>query len=294
MESVEEWVLRAGGVASCDELRDAGYSLRDVDRSVSRDAVQRIRRGWVALPGAAPDVVAAIRAGGVLSCRSVIRLHGIWTGRDGAVHVRVPVFAHLPSVTPNGLVLHRTLRLAAAAPPCGGVDSISRAVAHAVLCQHRLDAIASLDSVLHRRLLSRHQVERMIGELPAVYRGYLALTDARAESGTETRVRLGLRAVNIGFRVQVHIDGVGRVDILVGDRLVIEADSREFHTKADDVIRDKRRDLAAAERGYIVLRVNYAHVMDEWPRVIAVVRAMVGRGEHRWAQRHRRDGLLQL
>jgi very-short-patch-repair endonuclease len=191
-------------------------------------------------------------------------------------------------------VLHGSLRLAAAPPPRGGVDSLSTAVAHAVVCQNRLDAVGSLDSVLHHGLLTRLQVERMLGELPAVHRNYLELTDPRAESGTETRVRLGLRAVNIGCRVQVRLDGVGRVDILVGDRLVIEVDSRAFHTEPDDVIRDKRRDLAATERAYTVLRLNYDHVMDEWPRVLRVIRTLVARDEHRWAPRHRRGALLHL
>ena len=295
MSDVVETVFRLGGVASCDELRSHGHSLRDVDREVRRGAAERLRRGWIALPGAPADVVAAVTAGGVVSCLSALRRHAVWTGLDERLHVRVPRFAHLAGdAEPLALTFHRSLQLRDVVPARGGVDSLGWSIAHAVSCQQRSDAVASLDSVLHRGLMTRASLSRLLGQLPATFRDYLTLCDPRAESGVETRARLGLRAVNIRCRPQVRIDGVGRVDLLVGDRLVIEVDGARWHSGPDAVRADKARDLAAAERGYLVLRLTYEQVMFEWPRVVAVIRGMVARGEHTWSARHRRGGLVCL
>ncbi|MCS5721904.1 endonuclease domain-containing protein [Herbiconiux sp. CPCC 203407] len=151
--------------------------------------------------------------------------------------------------------------------------------------------MATLDSVLHLALCSRRRLEDVVGGLPWRYASLLDRADARAESGLETHVRLLLRSVGIRVEVQVQISGVGRVDLLVGDRLVIETDGREWHSDARSFADDKRRDLALVERGYLVLRLSSAQVMFESELVLDVVRRLLARGEHRWAARHRRAGL---
>ena len=161
------------------------------------------------------------------------------------------------------------------------------------MCQPKRDAVASLDSALNRGVVSPSLLEPMLAQLPQVYAGLLQLVDGRAESGLETHVRLMLRSVGIHARVQVRIDGVGRVDILVGDRLVIETDGRVWHSDARSFAEDKRRDLALAERGYLVLRVSYAQVDYESQHVLDVVRGIVARDEHRWSGRHRRSGFVR-
>jgi len=292
MHTVEETVVALGGLASCDELRAHGHSLRDIDRPVRSGALLRVRRGWVMLPDAPADAVAAVRLGGILSCTTVLRRHGIWAGiDDGRLHVRVPRYAKLPAAA-HGVTFHRSLQLVGLPPPRGGIEAASWALAQAVMCESRLDAVASLDSALHTDAVRPRPLESVMEQLPGRYRRYLELTDRRADSGIETRVRLGLRAVNIPFRIQVELAGIGRVDLLVGERLVIECDGREWHSDDQAVKKDYERDLGAAERGYLVLRLSYAQVMFEWPRVVAVVRAIVARGEHRWAARHRRGAVV--
>lgn len=152
--------------------------------------------------------------------------------------------------------------------------------------------MSSLDSAVHLGLISPTELEPLLGRLPDVYAEYLGLVDGRAESGLETHVRLLLRSVGIRTRVQARIDGVGRVDLLVGDRLVIETDGRLWHSDERSFADDKRRDLALAERGYLVLRLSYAQVMHESDYVLSVVRSLVARDEHLWSGRHRRRGLV--
>jgi very-short-patch-repair endonuclease len=59
----------------------------------------------------------------------------------------------------------------------------------------------------------------------------------------------------------VRIRGVGRVDLVIGDRLVIECDSREFHDKADSYAADRARDLELLRQGYREIRLTYAQVV---------------------------------
>ncbi|MDR6905382.1 very-short-patch-repair endonuclease [Agromyces sp. 3263] len=84
--------------------------------------------------------------------------------------------------------------------------------------------------------------------------------------------------------MQVVIDGAGRVDILVSDRLVIEVDGRAFHTgTAFD--EDRRRDFELVTRGYLVLRLSYRQVVHDWDRTCAGILALVARNEHLWSGR---------
>lgn len=175
--------------------------------------------------------------------------------------------------------------------PEGPVDPFPWALLHAITCQPRDDAVVTLDSALHSGLITRTELESLTAHLPAKYRALLELTDSGAASSLETKVRLGLRRYNIPYRSQVQIPGAGRVDILIGDRLVLEVDGREWHSGAAAYARDRSRDLALIECGCLVLRLSYDQVMGEWTRVIAVIRRLVARQEHRWSPRHAKEGL---
>ena len=78
---------------------------------------------------------------------------------------------------------------------------------------------------------------------------------------------------------QFRIAGVGRVDFVFGDRLVIEVDGREFHASPDQFESDRRRDAVLSALGYRVLRFSYRQVMDRWDEVELAVRAAIARGD---------------
>ncbi|WP_382305553.1 endonuclease domain-containing protein [Herbiconiux sp. UC225_62] len=292
MEPVIVLVTQLGGVASCGELMKLGTDRAGIDRSVRRGDLSRLRNGWVAVPQGAPsDVVAAVRAGGTLACVSALATRAIWTREDERRHVRVRRFAHDLAPDP-GVVHHRSLQLDGLQPAVGGVDSVELALVHAIMCQPRRDAVASMDSALHHGLISEWRLASILAPLPACYSSLGALANGAAESGLETHLRLLLHSVGIEARVQVRISGVGRVDLLVGDRLVIETDGREWHSDRRSFADDKRRDFALAEQGYVVLRLSYAQVILQPHRTLDTIRAIVERGEHRWSGRHRRRGLV--
>ena len=114
----------------------------------------------------------------------------------------------------------------------------------------------------------------------------LAAIDGSCESGVESIVRLALRRRRVRMRPQVTIPGVGRVDLVVGDRLVIECDGFEWHGTRRAFEEDRRRDLALAARGYHPVRLTYSRVLNAWPDVERELLMLVRRGEHRWASRH--------
>lgn len=301
MSHVIEQLHRAGGVASTSALVALGARLTAINDAVERGSVLRLRRGWVALPDGPPDVIQAVRVGGRLSCLSVLRRERVWCATDSRLHVRVAPAAHnlssphdrrIPLGRPErfGIALHRSHR-ADLPEPEGPVDSFAWALLHAITCQPRDDAVVTLDSALHSGRVSRTGLEFLTVRLPAKYRALLELTDPGAASGLETKARLGLNRYNIPYRSQVQIPGAGRVDILIGDRLVLEVDGREWHSGAAAYARDRSRDLALIECGCLALRLSYDQVMGEWPRVIAVIRRLVARQEHRWSPRHVKEGL---
>jgi very-short-patch-repair endonuclease len=155
------------------------------------------------------------------------------------------------------------------------------AMACAVGCLDLRNLVAAADSAANTRLIDVPAMELM---LSATARGrrVLALWDPQAESGLETYVRLALRSARFPVRSQVVIDGIGRVDLLVGDRLVIELDGAAWHGGIADFERDRARDRALIARGYVVMRATYRQVMFELPSIIEQVRTLVRRREHRW------------
>ena len=177
------------------------------------------------------------------------------------------------------------------APPAHACrDTVMAAIGHLILCQSRVSAIATIDSALNSRILSRAQLRFILDHLPASYAAIESLVDGRAQSGLETLARLRLGSRRVQVRIQVEIAGVGRVDALIGDRLILELDSRSHHLGAN-YEKDRTRDLRAIERGYIVLRVSYHRVMNDWASIENAIMTLVRRGDHEWNGAHRRMGL---
>ena len=136
-------------------------------------------------------------------------------------------------------------------------------------------AVATLDSLLNKRLLTPGQVSEVFAALPARHAPLEPLVDARAESGTETLVRLMARSLGCEIRIQVVFEGIGRVDLLLDGWLVVECDSREFHSDWRQQVRDRERDLALAARGYCTLRITAAMILYQPDAVLTALRAVL-------------------
>jgi very-short-patch-repair endonuclease len=274
-------VRSLGGIAPGSALRSRGISQDRLDRAVSSGAVRRVRRGWFATPDADAACVLAVAAGGTLSCVSALTQYGVWLLPFEGVHIRVDPHHH--GSRSSARRLHW---LPAVDTPSHGRDSVATALDVAIQCLGAEAAIVAIDSALEKGLVTRVELTRRFASRPR-HAELLRRADGASQAGIETLVRVRLRSHGIRVRTQVSIPGAGRVDLLVGDRLIIETDGRAFHDDAVAFSRDRRRDLAAQARGYIVVRLSYRQIMAEWPAVEAQLLRLIRRDEHLWRTRHR-------
>lgn len=257
-------------VFSRAELRYLGYTRALLAHALHDGEVSRLRRDSYTVAetsGHNTDRDDAVRAGGRLSCVSRLAELGVFAVVDARLHVRVARNAGRRRGTrtttgyrPPPLCWHWAETLEAV--PDRDAVSLRDALRDALRCAPPRYAIAMLDSILHQRLLTRGEVEDVLRTLPLRCGVLLALTDARAESGPETLVRLILRQLGAEVELQVRVAGVGRVDLLVDGWLIVECDSRQFHSEWRQVVTDRRRDLAAAELGYTTVRLLAADILS--------------------------------
>jgi len=292
---VAEWIRRNGGAVPLRQLDGAGLGRVDISTAVAEGAVIRIRRGWYAVPDAPADVARAARVGGAATAASIARLHGLWQHDghdDGMLHVRVPLSAsklYSPDPLNVGVRLDRERERVClhyrSGPIVSARDPLALALAEMLRCAAPDDAVAAIDSALARGELGPTGLDRLRELTAPSYRRTLDRCSAGSESGIETKVRLLLRRHRIAHRTQVRISPVGWVDLLVGDRFVIEADGSRFHAGEAEFENDRRRDFELAMRGYVVLRLSYRMITDDWPVVREGILAIIARGEHRWGYR---------
>jgi very-short-patch-repair endonuclease len=292
IRAIVRYIRQHGGALSLPQLDAAGMRREDVAAAAAAEVITRIRRGWFAVPDAHRDVVRAVRVGGAATGASVARMHGLWMHDDQLLHVRVPRTAsrlRSPEAASGGVRLDRQRHAVCvhyrSAPPIRSArDPLPLALAEMLVCATPEAVIAAIDSALARRALSLAGLAELRELALPSRRTILDGVSEGSESGIETRVRLFLRAHTIRHRAQVHIGAVGRVDLLVGDRLVIEVDGSEYHTGIE-FESDRRRDFLLAMRGYLVIRLSYRMVMDHWDATSRGILVLIARGEHRWGYR---------
>ncbi|WP_172979752.1 endonuclease domain-containing protein [Agromyces agglutinans] len=288
--AVARCIRSHGGALAYRHLDAYGIPRQAVTRARSAGAIVQVRQRWFAVPDAPPDVVRAVRVGGSLTGASVARLEGVWTRREATLHVRVPRTAsrlrapdgsgrRLDVARDRVCVHYRTVD-----GVIGARDPLALALAELAACAPRLDAHIAVDSALAERQLDTAGLAELRTLLVPTRRSIVDLADAGCQSGTETIVRMLLLGHRIRHRTQVTIDGVGRIDVLVGERLVIEIDGAGFHT-GPEFERDRRRDFELVMGGYLVLRLSYEMVVSEWDSVQEGILELVRRGEHRWGVR---------
>ena len=160
-------------------------------------------------------------------------------------------------------------------PPSGrrlGISPLTDIVGQVLRSEPTFSAIAVLDSMVNRTPMSEHDIWAAASGLPLTVQARLILMDPRAESGTESIVRVRLQQA--GFRVvpqfRLPYSDLERVDMIVEDRIIVECDS-SFHDDPRVRDRDAARDLELTALGYVVLRVRYRTAMSDPDAVVAAV-----------------------
>ncbi|UFU02616.1 DUF559 domain-containing protein [Ruania suaedae] len=267
---------RDHGIYSRDDLRARGLGPKQIRALCGRGDLRRVARGWYATAAADAGAVAALAAGGRLTCVSAARLHGLW----------VPWAAEPHAYTRRG----RTLRGFVTHLPCidawpdrEPIAGLHLSLRHAARCLSAEHAAILLESALDRRLLRPSELPEILGDLHETRRRKIGTIHRTSQSGSETRVARWLRGRGVDFRQQARIPGVGHVDMLVGQSWIIEVDGRQHHSLAADYENDRRRDLLAQRMGYRVTRLSYTQVWVDWDHTQQELAAILARRQHRRA-----------
>lgn len=274
---------------SRQELLDR-VSRRALVRALAEGEIIRARRGVYVSRWMPESVRQAAAVGGRLACVSALALLGCFEPPGSGLHVQVaPDATRLRRAAASGsasdgLVLH-WVRFDA--PPSVAVTSPVDAIGQVLRCLPRPMAIAVLDSALQLRVVTRAEVDDLLLRAPQRRRFSLDQVDGRSESGIESLVRVALRGAGLAVEVQVVISGVGRVDLVVEGRVVVEVDGRRWHEGEQE--RDYWRDLQLARHGYVVVRVDYALAVSRLESVVAAVLRATSRAAPAGVHLLRRD-----
>ena len=279
---VADLVRGAGRVAHRSTILAAGVSANELARAVHVGALVRVRRAWYATPDAPTEVVRAVKVGGAITAVSAAKHLGLWTLDDAQLHVSVARNASRLR-TVGGMCIHWRRSPGA---DLLTVRPIIDVLVHSIECQTLEHAVILIDSAIDKRLVTLEDLHAAFAHLPRKYRRALAKAEPGCQSGTETLVRLRLRALGMKVRIQVDCNGP-RVDVLVGERLVIECHSRKHHTGVTNYANDRRRELALLDGNYVVMTLSYEQVLYDWPAVEAVIRRKVAAREHLWPRTSR-------
>ncbi|WP_461474347.1 endonuclease domain-containing protein [Microbacterium sp. HJ5] len=195
------------------------------------------------------------------------------------IHLHVP-----PHAGPTGLgpefdgVVHWTTPLAPASPHAL-VDATEDVLEHVARCLDREAALVVWESALRTERLSVEAVRRIRWMSRAAAELAQRVTGL-SDSGLETIFVVRLSSWGLPIRQQIVIAG-HRVDVLIGDRLIVQLDGFAFHSTAAQRARDAAHDAELALRGYVVLRFTYAQVIHDWPAVERTVVRALAAGAHR-------------
>ncbi len=260
------------------ELVATGMTDRRIARAVEAGELIRLPEGVYCGPGLAAEVRAAVMLGGRLACVSELRRRGVWAIASPA-HVH---FTREAARGASGEVPH--LNRLVGTPSPGSVDVVD-ALLQVTKCLPRLHAIAAIDSARHLHLVGRRELG-LLASRSRRARRYIAASDPAAESGLETFARVIAGDLGLCVRSQVVFDGIGRVDLLIEEAVVVEADGDAFHTDAAARRRDRRRDAALTARGHPVLRFGFDQLVGSPDEVAAaMIRAVrLHRGVKRGGQ----------
>ena len=272
MDAVTE-LERQGGVARVERLRSLGVSAHTLRRAKELGAVRSIRRGWIALPDADPIVVGAATCGVVITCVTAAERMGLWVPNASSVHVAARPNAARVRV-PSQVVVHWS-RPVVQRDPDSTVDGLVNTLAVVARCQPRETALVIWESALNKGLVDERVLSRF--ELPPAARELLESARPFSDSGLETIFVSRLRWLGLAMVQQAWLHG-HRVDLLIGERLVIQIDGAT-HVGARRMT-DIEHDAQLVLRGYHVLRFGYEQIMARWPEVQAIIMDAVAQGRH--------------
>jgi very-short-patch-repair endonuclease len=265
-----DYLKQLGGVARTGQLLAAGYSRTDIHR-LAKAGVRPVQRGVLALPQCRPEFAAALTHNARVTCASAAEPYGLWLRRPPAQHHLACNHGH-----GSGFIRHRTIRFDG--HPTLPLAAVEDVVLHALTClaPPASAAIATSAIRLHGVPLELLKAQ-LTADRSGRVRQALHVLDLRAESIVEVDAQHLFRANGIDYDAQVYLRGIGRVDFLLEGFLIVEVDGFAFHSSRGDLRRDLERNNASAVLGFASLRYMPEQIWFEPERVLAEIRAVLGR-----------------
>ncbi len=273
---------RGGACQVAEVLRHC--SRKQLRTAIERGQVERIGHGRVALPGVTGAQATAVRLTAVASHLTAALAHGWEVARPPQVPQLIVKRNRRPKPQQfRGVeVRHRDLD---SFEVHGWLTSPHRTVLD---CSRDLpfeDALAVADSALRHRDVDHGELLKRAHALPSTgRRAAIRVVEAAsplAANPFESVLRaIALDVEGLCVRPQVEIvDGEmrSRPDLVDQERrIVIEAESFQFHGHRRALHRDCERYNALGVRGWTLLRFSWEHVMQERDYVRGVLLAAVG------------------
>lgn len=260
------------GVYKRTELMAMGLTIYGIRKRVKEGILILLRKGWYATDAALEPVSRAVQLGGTLCRVSGCQVRGIWTPQGAGLHVAA---RERLTKTPRDVHTHIYHSDSAAVAPL--LDCLSQALRY----HDPETGLILLESAVNKNLISTTEAEHLISLAPQRAQSKLKRFSPTAQSGSETRVRMFLQGLGVPVAPQFYIPGVGRVDMLVGDSLIVECDSFAHHDKGQDYVRDRQRDVESYKRGCQRIRLSYPQIWTEWEDTQHVLGTSISRGYHR-------------
>ena len=258
-----------GGQASTADLGRAGFNRYRIGLAVAEGTIVRIRRGHYALPQEGSALRSAREARGLLTCVSAAPCYALWTLVPASkLHLCVGHRAAPPGSVAHGRCRHPR-------HPWLPMAGLADVLIHALHCLPELDALVMLQCAVGRGDISLAFLRgKLGGNRNASARSVLDLVIPRADSLLEVLANTAFRRAGLQVRRHVQIPGVGEVDFLVEDCLIVETDG-ESHLEPRQVKKDRGRNTASLVGGYLVFRFGYDLVVHHPEQMVAQVRAVL-------------------
>ena len=266
----------SGGVEqtifSTDELFARGLGPKEIRAMIGRGVLTRLRKGWYADLGAADsDAAVALKAGAHLGCLSGCKAHGIWVPPSSGVHAAYGRGASTKART--GLVLHPYK----AKQPRTAIWPVEDCLAQVIERHDAETILIVVESAVSAKVIPHEMAEQMLKQTPI---GDLTRWLSRARSGSETRVRLFFQRRHVPVHPLATVLGVGEVDMVVGDRLLVECDSERHHGSPEAQLNDSLRDLNGHLLDYQRIRLTYDQIWHDWAATQVSLSAVLRKRRH--------------
>ena len=252
---IEAFLRRRGGVARTAALHRAGFSRTRVDKFLAAGLIVRFRRGVYGLPVEGGVLGLALQHNALVTCLSAAPIYQLWTmEKAGVVHLSPGHRKTVPGTLTHGRIRHPV-------HPWLPVAGLADVLIHALHCLPELEGLLMVQCAAQRGDVTVDFLRRKLpGNRNARARSVLDHVIPRADSLLEVLANYHFHRAGLHVRRHVELPGVGEVDFLIEDFLVVETDGAS-HLEAKQVKKDRARNNATVVGGRLCLRFGYADVV---------------------------------